>query len=65
MAPARIGFVHANNGKKYEVRFDAATRKVHISYAGWSLVGTASTKQEALRKAERWLHHKFAGERGE
>jgi hypothetical protein len=51
--------------KKYEVRFDAVTRKIHIRYAGWSFVGTATTPQEALHKAERWLHNKFAGERGE
>lgn len=58
MAAVIIGNVRSENGKKYAVKYDAVTQKVHVSYAGWTLVGTAVSTVEAFRKAEAWMRQK-------
>lgn len=53
-----IGRVRSSSGKQYEVKWDARTRDVYVSYAGWASCGTASTAAEAMRKAEAFLYDK-------
>jgi hypothetical protein len=58
MAATVIGRVKSGKGKSYEVKWDQVSNDVYVSYAGWSLVGKASSAREAMNKAEAWLYNK-------
>jgi hypothetical protein len=55
MTATVIGRVRSGNGKSYEVTWDAASRDVCVSYAGWTRVGPSSLTADAMRRAEAWL----------
>lgn len=44
-----------SNGKRYEVKWNSSDRDAYVSYAGWSFVGNASSENEAMDLAIRWL----------
>ncbi len=58
MAATVIGRVKSGKGKSYEVKWDAASRDVYVSYAGWAHCGKASSAGDAMRKAEAYLYNK-------
>lgn len=58
MAAIIIGRVKSGSGKSYEVKWDSSSKDVYVSWAGWSLVGKASSAGEAMQKAEAWLYNK-------
>ena len=49
------------SGKKrdsYEVKWVESSKRVYVSYAGWTNVGKADSAREAMNKAEAWLYDK-------
>ena len=58
MAAIVIGRVKSGKGKSYEVKWDAASRDVYVSYAGWSSCGKASSAGDAMKRAEAYLYNK-------
>ena len=58
MAAIIIGRVKSGSGKSYEVKWDSSSKDVYVSWAGWSLVGKASSAGEAMQKSEAWLYNK-------
>ena len=58
MAAIVIGVVKSGKGKSYEVKWDAASRDVYVSYAGWSSCGKASSAGDAMKRAEAYLYNK-------
>ena len=58
MAAIVIGGGKAGKGKSYEVKWDAASRDVYVSYAGWSSCGKASSAGDAMKRAEAYLYNK-------
>jgi hypothetical protein len=58
VAATIIGRVKSGSGKSYEVKWDKLSQDVYVSYAGWSLVGKASTASDAMTKAEAYLYNK-------
>jgi len=56
MAAQVIGSVTSpSNGKSYDVKWDSYNKDTYVSYAGWSLVGSASSSGEALNISKSWL----------
>ncbi len=56
MSAQVIGSVSSpSNGKKYDVKWDSYNKDTYVSYAGWSLVGRASSQSEALNISRSWL----------
>jgi len=56
MSAVVIGSVTSpSNGKKYDVKWNSSGKDAYVSYAGWSLIGNASSASEALSKAVSWL----------
>lgn len=58
MSATVIGKVKSGSKKDFEVKWDAGSKDVYVSYAGWSHVGKASSAGEAMTKAEAWLYNK-------
>ena len=58
MAAIEIGRVKAPSGKSYGVKWDQSSKDVYVSHAGWTRIGTASSANEAMVKAEAWLYNK-------
>ena len=59
MAAQKIGRVKSGrNRKTYEVKWDASSKDVYVSYAGWSFVGKANSAGQAMNIAEAWLYDK-------
>lgn len=58
MASEKIGRVKSGSKKSYEVKWDKSSKKVYVSYAGWTSVGTATSASQAMTKAEAWLYNK-------
>jgi hypothetical protein len=58
MASELIGKVSAGSGKSYDVKWDARSKDVYVSFAGWSGCGKADSAAEAMRKAEAFLYNK-------
>jgi hypothetical protein len=59
MAATVIGRVKSGStNKSYEVKWDQFSKDVYVSYAGWTLVGEASSARDAMNKAEAWLYDK-------
>lgn len=44
-----------SNGKRYDVKWNSSGKDAYVSYAGWAFVGNASSENEALELAIRWL----------
>jgi hypothetical protein len=58
MASPTIGRVRSGSGKHIEVAWSPSDRKVYVAWAGWTLVGSASSAGDAMRTAEAWLYNK-------
>ena len=58
MAATVVGRAKSGAGKAYEVKWDPASRDIYVSYAGWSLVGQATSASDAMHKAQGWLYDK-------
>ena len=58
MALQEIGKVRAGSGKHYQVFWDSSDKSVYVGYAGRTKVGTASSANEAMNKAEAWCYNK-------
>ena len=59
MAATVIGSVKSGRtNKSYDVKWDQSSKDVYVSYAGWKLVGQASSASDAMNKAEAWLYDK-------
>jgi hypothetical protein len=58
MAAEKIGSVKSGSKKSFGVKWDKSNKKVYVSYAGWTSVGTASSASQAMTKAEAWLYNK-------
>ncbi|MBI5710843.1 MAG: hypothetical protein HZC42_11150 [Candidatus Eisenbacteria bacterium] len=58
MSAQVIGTVTSGSGKRYEVKWDPASRDVYVSYAGWAHCGKADSAGDAMRRAEAWLYAK-------
>ncbi|OQC17942.1 MAG: hypothetical protein BWX72_00329 [Firmicutes bacterium ADurb.Bin080] len=58
MSATIIGRVYSGNKKQYEVKWDAYSQEVYVSYAGWTYIGKASSASDAMRKSEAWLYNK-------
>ena len=58
MAAEIVGRVKSSKNKSYEVKWDATSRDVYVSYAGWSHCGKASSAAQAMRKGEAFLYNK-------
>lgn len=58
MSAIVVGRVKSGSGKTYEVKWDSFSHEVYVSYAGWSLVGKASSAIEAMTKAEVFIYNK-------
>ena len=58
MSAEIIGSVTSGSRKTYDVKWDPASKQVYVSYAGWSLCGTAGSAGDAMRKAEAYLYNK-------
>lgn len=58
MVSQKLGNVKSGSGKTYEVKWDSFSNDVYVSYAGWTLIGTANSAEEAMNKAEAWLYNK-------
>jgi hypothetical protein len=58
MVAEKIGRVKSGSGKSYEVKWDARSKDVYVSYAGWSHCGKANSAGDAMRRAEAFLYNK-------
>jgi hypothetical protein len=58
MSATVIGKVKSGKGKNYDVKWDASSRDIYVSYAGWSHVGRATSPRDEMYKAEAWLYNK-------
>jgi hypothetical protein len=58
MAAEVIGRVKSGSGKSYDVKWNAASGEVYVSYSGWTACGSASSASSAMRKAEAYLYDK-------
>ncbi len=59
MAASIIGRVKSGKSRKsYEVKWDASSRDVYVSWAGWSSCGKASSAADAMRRGEAYLYDK-------
>lgn len=58
LAAEVIGRVKSGSGKSYEVKWDAASTDVYVSYAGWTHCGKAKSAADAMRRAEAFLYNK-------
>lgn len=58
MSTEKLGRVKAPSGRSFEVKWDAKSRDVYVSVAGWTHCGKASSAGEAMRKAEAHVHDK-------
>jgi len=58
MSAQLIGRVKSGSGKSYEVKWDASSHEVYVSYAGWSFCGKAGSAGDAMRMAEAYLFDK-------
>jgi len=53
-----IGLVKSGSEISYEVKYNAASQEVFVSYSCWTDLGKASTIDEALLKAKDYLANK-------
>lgn len=53
-----IGRVKSGSGKSYEVKWDKSNKSVYVSWGGWTGVGKAQSANEAMTKAEAYVHNK-------
>ena len=58
MAADVIGRVNSSRGRSYEVKWNASSGEVYVSYAGWSACGKASSAAQAMHRAEAFLFDK-------
>lgn len=58
MSGTIIGRVKSGSGKSYEVRWDAVSKEVYVSVAGWTYVGEAKSASEAMTLAEAFVYNK-------
>lgn len=58
MSADTIGRVKSGRGNSVEVRWDHHSGQVYVAWAGWTLVGKATSAASAMRKAEAWLYDK-------
>ncbi len=59
MSAQVIGRVKSGRSlKSYEVKWDASSRDVYVSYAGWTACGKASSAADAMLRAEAFLYDK-------
>lgn len=58
MAAQVIGSVKSRGGKTYQVKWDAMSKDVYVSYAGWANCGRASSAGDAMNKAEGYVYNK-------
>ncbi len=58
MAEKSLGQFRSGKGNSYEVKWDAESKEVQVSYQGWAYIGKAPTEEEARTKSMGWLFNK-------
>jgi hypothetical protein len=53
-----IGYIRSGGGKQVEVAWSSEDQRVFVAWAGWTLIGKASSAGDAMRRAEAWLYNK-------
>lgn len=59
MSATIIGKVKVgSSGKSFEVKWNSSDKCVYVSFAGWTLVGKASSASDAMKIAEASVYNR-------